>query len=74
MSFRFRKKVCRFCVDKGAFIDYKDTSVLKSFIIPAGKMVPSRITGTCARHQRQLSKAIKLARFLARLPYCDRHD
>ena len=74
MSFRFRKKVCRFCVDKNSAVDYKDTQVLKSYIIPTGKMVPSRITGSCARHQRQLSRAIKLARFLARLPYCDRHE
>lgn len=55
-------------------IDYKDIGILKNYIMESGRIVPSRITGTAARYQRQLSKAIKLARFLALLPYCDLHS
>lgn len=68
-----RKKLCYFTANKIAEIDYKDVGLLKKFIMENGKIVPSRITGTKAPYQRQLSKAIKLARFLALLPYCDRH-
>jgi len=74
MSNQFRRrKVCRFSSDNGAEIDYKDTNLLKNYITETGKIVPSRITGTQMRFQRRLGQAIKHARFLALLPYCDRH-
>lgn len=69
-----RRKYCRFTAEKITEVDYKDVELLKSFITETGKIIPSRITGTKARYQRQLSTAIKLARFLALLPYCDRHE
>lgn len=70
----FRKrKVCKFSSEKAAEIDYKDISLLKNYISETGKIVPSRITGTSAKYQRKLANAIKLARFLALLPYCDSH-
>jgi small subunit ribosomal protein S18 len=68
-----RRKVCRFTVDGVKEIDYKDVNVLKAYITETGKIVPSRVTGTSAKYQRQLSTAIKKARFLALLPFCDRH-
>ena len=68
-----RKKYCRFTAEGIKEIDYKDIALLKNYITETGKIVPSRITGTKARYQRQLSTAIKRARFLALLPYCDRH-
>ena len=68
-----RKKYCRFTAEGIKEIDYKDISLLKNYITETGKIVPSRITGTKAHYQRQLSTAIKRARFLALLPYCDRH-
>ncbi|HET9678680.1 MAG TPA: 30S ribosomal protein S18 [Buchnera sp. (in: enterobacteria)] len=68
-----RKKFCRFTVEGIKEIDYKDIDILKSFITESGKIVPSRITGTKSKYQRQLSKAIKKARFLSFLPYTDRH-
>ncbi len=68
-----RKKFCRFTADKVKEIDYKDIQTLKGYVTETGKIVPSRITGTHARYQRQLSTAIKRARFLALLPYCDSH-
>lgn len=64
-----RRKVCLFCADKTARIDYKDPKTLGRFITERGKMIPSRITGVCAPHQRHLSKAIKRARVIALLPY-----
>lgn len=64
-----RRKVCRFCADKESTIDYKDTRGLSSFITERGKIVPSRITGNCARHQRELTTAIKRARVVALLPF-----
>ena len=64
-----RRKVCRFCADKGMLIDYKDTRVLGSFLSERGKIIPSRITGNCARHQRALTLAIKRARTVALLPF-----
>ena len=64
-----RRKVCRFCADKESSIDYKDTRVLSNFITERGKVVPSRITGNCAKHQRQLTTAIKRARSVALLPF-----
>lgn len=68
-----RKKFCYFTSNKIKEIDYKDIHLLKKFITESGKIVPSRITGTKARYQRQLANAIKLARLLALLPYCDKH-
>lgn len=68
-----RKKFCYFTSNKIKEVDYKDVYLLKKFITENGKIVPSRITGTKARYQRQLATAIKLARFLALLPYCDKH-
>lgn len=68
-----RKKFCYFTSNKLDEVDYKDVFLLKKFITESGKIVPSRITGTKARFQRQLATAIKVARFLALLPYCDKH-
>jgi len=68
-----RRKVCRFCADKDAHIDYKDTRTLTSFVTERGKIVPSRITGNCARHQRHLTEAIKRARAVALLPFTTIH-
>lgn len=68
-----RKKFCRFTAEKVTEIDYKDIETLRNYITETGKIVPSRITGTKARYQRQLSTAIKRARFLALLPYSDQH-
>ena len=64
-----RKKVCRFCADKELVIDYKDAKTLKNFVSERGKIIPRRIVGTCATHQRQLCSAIKKARQIALLPY-----
>ncbi len=64
-----RKKVCSFCVDKVEFIDYKDISRLRRFVSERAKILPRRVTGTCARHQRDLTVAIKRARYLALMPY-----
>ena len=68
-----RKKFCRFTAEGVKQIDYKDIDVLKDFIQENGKIMPARITGTKARYQRQLSTAIKRARYLALLPYTDLH-
>jgi small subunit ribosomal protein S18 len=68
-SFVRKKKVCRFCVDKVDFIDYKKAEVLSSFIQERGKILPRRMTGTCARHQRWLTVAIKRAQNIALLPF-----
>ena len=68
-----RKKFCRFTAEKVVEIDYKDLNTLRQYVTETGKIVPSRITGTKARYQRQLSVAIKRARFLAMLPFCDNH-
>lgn len=68
-----RKKFCRFTSEGVKEIDYKDINTLKSYVTETGKIVPSRITGTSARYQRQLSTAIKRARYLALLPYSDSH-
>ena len=72
-KYKRRKKYCRFTAEGITDIDYKDLSLLKSFITETGKIVPSRITGTKARYQRQLTTAIKRARYLSLLPYTDRH-
>jgi small subunit ribosomal protein S18 len=68
-----RRKFCRFTAEGVKEIDYKDLQTLKNYITETGKIVPSRITGTNAKYQRQLATAIKRARFLALLPYCDSH-
>ena len=64
-----RRKVCAFCVDKIQHIDYKDVARLRRFTSERGKILPRRMTGTCAKHQRQLSTAIKRARTIALMPY-----
>ncbi|MDO4459202.1 MAG: 30S ribosomal protein S18 [Clostridia bacterium] len=64
-----RRKVCAFCVDKADFIDYKDVAKIRRYISERGKILPRRVTGTCAAHQRQLTVAIKRARVLALLPF-----
>jgi small subunit ribosomal protein S18 len=64
-----RRKVCRFCADKTLKVDYKDFRTLQTFITEGGKIVPSRTSGNCARHQRQLAIAIKRARTIALLPF-----
>jgi len=69
-----RRKYCRFTAEGIQEIDYKDLNTLKAYITETGKIVPSRITGTKAKYQRQLATAIKRARFLALLPYTDSHD
>ncbi len=72
-SFSRRRKFCRFTAEDVKQIDYKDLATLKQYITETGKIVPSRITGTKAFYQRQLSAAIKRARYLALLPYTDQH-
>ncbi|HZJ95350.1 MAG TPA: 30S ribosomal protein S18 [Thiopseudomonas sp.] len=69
-----RRKFCRFTAENVVEIDYKDLNTLKAYVSETGKIVPSRITGTKAKYQRQLSTAIKRARFLALLPYTDSHS
>lgn len=66
---RARKKVCSFCIDKVSQIDYKDTNRLRRYVTERGKILPRRISGNCAQHQRQLTTAIKRARLVALLPY-----
>ena len=68
-----RRKFCRFTAEGATEIDYKDLDVLKGYVSESGKIVPSRITGTKARYQRELSEAIKRARYIALLPYTDSH-
>jgi small subunit ribosomal protein S18 len=69
-----RKKFCRFTAEGVKEIDYKDLNTLKGYVTETGKIVPSRITGTKSKYQRQLAKAIKRARYLALLPYSDAHE
>lgn len=69
-----RKKTCKFTSEGTTEIDYKDLTTLKQYISENGKIVPARITGTKSRYQRQLAVAIKRARFLALLPYTDKHE
>lgn len=64
-----KKKVCNFCVDNVNMVDYKEVGKLRRFVTERGKMLPRRITGNCARHQRQLTRAIKRARHVALLPF-----
>ena len=68
-NIRRRKKVCIFCADPNAVIDYKDTNRLKRYVSERGKILPRRITGTCAKHQRALTVAIKRARHVSLMPY-----
>ncbi len=65
----FVKKPCRFCSDKVAHVDYKDLERIARYVTDRGKILPSRLTGTCAKHQRVLTRAVKRARFMALLPY-----
>lgn len=69
-----RRKFCRFTAEGVIEIDYKDLATLKNYVTETGKIVPSRITGTKAKYQRQLATAVKRARFLALLPYTDSHE
>ncbi len=69
MRDRRRRKVCQFCVDKVEQIDYKDVAKLRKYMSERAKILPRRMTGTCAMHQRQLTEAIKRARHIALLPY-----
>ena len=64
-----RRKVCQFCADKTEAIDYKNAEKLKKFVTERGKILPKRVTGTCAKHQREVTTAIKRARVMALLPY-----
>ena len=64
-----RRKVCQFCADKVEFIDYQDVAKLRRFVSERAKILPRRITGTCAKHQRELTVAIKRARHIALIPY-----
>ncbi len=66
---RSKRKVCSFCQDKIQYIDYKDVAKLRRYVSERGKILPRRISGTCARHQRQLTEAIKRARHIALLPF-----
>ena len=73
-SFFRRKRYCRFTAEGITNFDYKDLELLKSFVTESGKIVPARITGTKAKYQRQLTKAIKRSRYLALIPYTDSHQ
>jgi small subunit ribosomal protein S18 len=64
-----RRKVCRFCAEHTTSIDYKDLRILRNFVTERGKIVPRRISGNCAKHQRQLTQAVKRARYMALMPY-----
>ena len=66
---RKKRKVCQFCASKDARIDYKNTQRLQKYVTERGKILPRRISGTCAKHQRELTTAIKRARFMALIPY-----
>ena len=76
MSSRYfkRKRYCKFTAEGYSEIDYKDLNTLKAYITESGKIVPSRISGTSPKYQRQLATAIKRARYLALIPYCDAHN
>ncbi len=73
MAYFRRKRFCKFTAEGITDVDYKDLELLKGYVSEAGKIVPARITGTKAKYQRQLTKAIKRARYLALLPYTDSH-
>ena len=65
----FRPRVCKFCTEKDLTIDYRDARALRSLVTERGKIIPRRIYGTCAKHQRQITEAVKRARHLALIPY-----
>jgi len=67
-----RRRYCRFCADKALFIDYKDIKTLRNYLTERGKMVAGRMNGNCAKHQRELTRAIKRARNIALLPYVEK--
>jgi small subunit ribosomal protein S18 len=69
---RFKRKVCRFCHDKNAQIDYKDVKMVEQFITDRGKILPRRVTGICAKHQRGVALAIKRARIIALIPFVEK--
>lgn len=69
---RFKRKVCRFCHDKNAVIDYKDVKLMEQFITDRGKILPRRVTGTCAKHQRGVAQAVKRARIIALIPFVEK--
>jgi len=69
-----RKRYCRFSAEGVKEIDYKDLNTLKAYVSETGKILPSRLTGTSAKYQRQLARAIKYARYLALMPYSDTHE
>ncbi|HEY9053106.1 MAG TPA: 30S ribosomal protein S18 [Gammaproteobacteria bacterium] len=73
MAYFRRKKYCRFTAEGITEVDYKDLNLLKNYVSESGKLVPARITGTKAKYQRQLTTAVKRARYLALLPYTDSH-
>ena len=72
-KFLFKKKVCFFCKNKNAVIDYKDVGLLKRFIAESGKITPRRFTGACTKHQRKIAVEIKKARHMALIQYTDKH-
>jgi len=67
-----RRKFCRFCADKGILIDYKDTKTLRNYLTERGKLIAGRMTGNCAKHQRELTRAIKRARNIALLSFVEK--
>lgn len=67
----FRKKYCKFCAEKMEFIDYKNAKLLRGFMTERGKILSRKLTGTCSKHQRELTRAIKRARSIALLPYIE---
>jgi small subunit ribosomal protein S18 len=67
-----RKKFCRFCAEKTEFIDYKDIKILRNYLTERGKVLPRRMTGTCAKHQRELTESIKRARNIALLTFAEK--
>jgi small subunit ribosomal protein S18 len=73
MSYFRRKRYCKFTAEGITEVDYKDIELLKGFVTESGKIVPARITGTKAKYQRQLTRAIKISRYLALMPYTDSH-
>lgn len=68
----YRRKICKFCVEKIPLIDYKDIQTLRGFVTDRGKIIPRRISGTCARHQRELTTSVKRARNIAFLPFTEK--
>ncbi len=67
-----RRKFCRFCAEKTEFIDYKDIKILRNYLTERGKVLPRRMTGTCAKHQRELTESIKRARSIALLTFAEK--